>query len=133
MSGQGGSLKPYTSRYNLLWRCEVKPDGVTAEEVPEGWGAGHAMIFVSLLYPPDGSFCMKFVPVDGRVACPEGRPINDSLDVDEVFKCWWLMASALASRPDLSEGRRKFCEAVFDSYVELAGLQPGSRSVEKPS
>lgn len=120
-------------KYHTLWKCEVYPEGIEADEVPEGWGGGDAVIFMSLLYPSDGSFSMMFFPIDGREETPDGNPVNDSLDVDEVFKSWWMMASALSGRTDLSPGKRRFCEAVFTSYVELAGLRPGSEPERKPS
>ena len=111
-----------SDRYHLVIDIKVHPEGIHGSEVPEGHWATQAGIFVSLMYPPDGSFSMKFYPIDGRKPSPEGGPVVDSLDVEEVFKAWWLMASSLAGREDLSIGKRRFCEATFSAYAELAGI-----------
>ena len=109
-------------RYNLLWKCVPKPDGVTVDEVPEGWGACTAMVFLSIIREPDGGLSTNFFPIDGEVASDEGEPVSDSLDYDEVFKAWLMMAEALGRRPELSNAKRGFCKAIVDSYVEFSGI-----------
>lgn len=98
-------------RYHLLWQCEARPDGVEADDIPSGYGGCDAMIFLSLLFPPDGTYSMKAITRDGRT--------GDALEAGELWKAWFMLSKVLADRADLDPGRRELCQHVFDTICDV--------------
>lgn len=96
-------------KYHVTYKLEARPEGLTKEEVPEGFGACDAGVFLSCLYPPDGSFSMLLCSLDGRTKA--------AMSDDEIFKVWSLLAHRLAKSTTLSENKRSFAEAVFDTFA----------------
>ena len=56
----------YNHKYRLIYKLDKQPKGVTKEEVPEGFGACDAVLFCSMIYPPDGGFSVYFMGVDAQ-------------------------------------------------------------------
>jgi hypothetical protein len=106
-------------KYKLIYQLVKKPEGVTEEGIPEGFGACDAALFCSMIYPPDGSFSVYFIGVDGR---KEGE-IQENLDDIEWFKVWTLLASRLAASKTLSTDKKNFARETFESMrVKLLGF-----------
>jgi hypothetical protein len=111
--------KKYNHKYKLIYKLEKKPEGVTGEDIPMGFGGCDAVLFCSLIYPPDGSFSVYFIGVDGR---KEGE-IQENLDDIEWFKVWTLLASRLAASKTLSPDKKNFARETFESMrVKLLGF-----------
>jgi hypothetical protein len=105
-------------KYKLLYKIEKPEGGIEKKDVPEGYGATDAMLLVSILYPEDGSLSTAFVPVDGRQA---GALEDESsiLSDTELFKTWSMLTKRLADSSTLTEGKRLFCEQVFETFREI--------------
>ena len=99
---------PY--QYHLLYQLEPKPEGFTKAEVPSGFGATDAMILLSCLYPPDGSFSLQIMSLDGRTRAP----VSDM----ELFKVWSMMAKRLSASETLEGSRKEFARQVFAQMVQ---------------
>jgi len=97
---------PYS--YRLLWKLEPRPEGVTPEQVPTGFGASDAAFLLSCLYPPDGSFSVLVMSMDGRTGAP--------LDDDELFKVWSMLAKRLSVSTTLSASKKDFAKQVFEVF-----------------
>jgi hypothetical protein len=112
--------RKYNHKYKLIYCMEKKPKGMTKEEIPEGWGGCDAVLFCSMIYPPDGSFSLYFMGIDGR---NKGEIKEGSLQDIEWFKVWTLLASRLASSETLPPDKKNFCREVFESMrVKLLGF-----------
>jgi hypothetical protein len=110
--------KKYNHPYKLIYQLLKKPEGVTKEKVPDGFGACDAVLFCSMIYPKDGSFSVYFIGVDGR---KEGE-IQENLEDIEWFKVWTLLSSRLADSKTLSPDRKNICREAFESMrVKLLG------------
>jgi len=110
---------PY--RYRVTY--EVHREGLTKEEIAardERSGGSDALVLISILHPPDGSKSTQVVSIDGRT--------NEPLDSREMFVTWAMMASMLAERKDLDEGRQMFATMVFESIRSIMGFEGGPRS-----
>lgn len=82
-----------------------------------GAGLTDAVVFLSLVYPPDGSFSLAVISQDGRT----GEPV----DPHELFKAWLMVGDQLARNADLDEGRRAFAQMTFDMFWRgLAASSP---------
>lgn len=100
-------------KYHLLWDAEPAPEGVKKEDIPEGRGACDAMVFVSLLYPPDGSLSVAVKSLDGRV---EG---HTSMSSPELFKAWVMFGAALSRMPGLNQREQQLAMEV--TQIVLGG------------
>lgn len=109
----------YNHPYKLIYQLEKKPEGIVEKDIPDGFGGCDAVLFCSMIYPPDGSFSVYFIGVDGR---KEGE-IKENLEDREWFKVWTMLASRLASSKTLSSDKKNFCREVFESMrVKLLGF-----------
>jgi len=81
------------------------------EENNDEIGGTDAAIFVSILYPPDGSLSVKTMTFDGR-GCEDKNPRH--LADSELFKVWSMWAKVLSESKTLDEGRRSFASNVFE-------------------
>jgi len=97
--------EPEPYQYHLLYQLEPKPEGVTKDEVPKGYGAADAAFILSCLYPPDGSFSLLVLSLDGRTSEP--------LDDMQLFKVWTMLAKRIADSETLSPTRKAFGDLVF--------------------
>jgi hypothetical protein len=104
--------------YKLLYKMEKHPEGIAKEKVPAGFGACDAVLFCSMLYPPDGSFSIYFIGVDGR---KNGKDMENLEDI-EWFKVWSLLASRLASSETLPPDKKNICREAFESVrIKILG------------
>lgn len=107
-------------KYHLAYNIDVRPDGMTREEVPENWAGATAIILTSLIHGEDGSTSYGLASVDGRT--------GEALDDDDLFSAWCVTARRLADSEDLSEGKRELAELVFETMraaiLEARGLLP---------
>ena len=94
--------------YKIKFDFKREIGSFTADEIRgTDSGATDAFVFVSILYPKDGSYSMHFSSVDGR---NNGEPLSD----DELFKVWSLLSKRL-SEGDLSESKKQFVSSVWDA------------------
>jgi hypothetical protein len=113
-------MKKYNHKYKLIYALEKKPKGVTKNKVPDGYGACDAVLFCSMMYPPDGSFSVYFMGVDGR---KEDKDKFENLEDIEWFKVWTLLASRLAQSKTLSADKKNFARETFESMrVKILGF-----------
>lgn len=99
----------YKVKYNF--QCEF--GNFSKQEVKDYGGGTDAWIFVSMLYPEDGSLSLGIVSKDGR------NPEKEGLDSIEIFKAWILLASELAKDNELDLFRQNFAKQVFESFREI--------------
>ena len=97
--------------YHLTYSVKAHPDeGLTREVVQEmadrgEGGACTAVVLLSLLYPPDGSYSMLPLSKDGRT--------DKSLPVAEVWKAWVSLAAWLAQQEELAPIKKIMAAEVF--------------------
>lgn len=78
--------------YKIKYDLPHEVGNFTGEEIKkEGKGGTDAFIFVSMLYPEDGSFSMRLLTKDGRT--------NDELDANEIWKVWSMLARLNKNNP----------------------------------
>lgn len=81
------------------------------------FGLTDSLLLFSIIHPPDGSWSCQFWGWDGRrKPLPDG--IANSLDDDELWKVWAMLASRLAASKTLDAGRRGFALATLDALRE---------------
>jgi len=99
--------------YPLTYKLEVHNPPLTRTQVTEdrNRGAGDAALLFSLVYPPDGSFKILMVSVDGRT--------GDELTDDEVFKVWAMAASRLGKSETLAPWKKEIAQTFFDTFAEI--------------
>jgi hypothetical protein len=103
-------MSKYNHKYKLIWKIEKRPKGVTKKKVPEGFGACDAVLFCSMIYPPDGSFSVYYMGIDGR----SEKGGMENLEDNEWFKVWSLLASRLAASQTLSKEKKAICDMAFE-------------------
>jgi hypothetical protein len=103
--------KKYNHKYRLIYKIDKQPKGITKQKVPEGFGACDAVLFCSMIYPPDGSFSVYFMGIDGR---KEEVGNFENLKDIEWFKVWCLLASRLAASKTLEDNRKELCRQTFE-------------------
>ena len=78
--------KPYKVRYR------VETGEFSKEDAGPEDGLTHALLLVSCLFPPDGSYSQLLLSLDGRT--------NDDMTTHDIFKAWILLAPTLLRRED---------------------------------
>lgn len=106
--------------YKLTYKLKKHPTGIVKEKIPDGFGGCDAVLFCSILYPPDGSFSVYFLGMDGRKPGKGGsKPTEDGSEEDlediEWFKVWTLLAARLGNSKTLEKNRKDFCRRTFES------------------
>jgi len=102
---------PY--KYALRYEC-----GPFTKEEANGNGLCDAIIVLSILYPPDGSYSMLPISSDGRA---NGRPMASM----EIFKAWTLLGNWLSERSDLDAAMREIAAEplkVVSMALRLGGV-----------
>lgn len=106
-------------KYRLTYKLKAHPKGIAKEKIPDGFGGCDAVLFCSMLYPPDGSFSVYFIGVDGR---KEGK-VQENLEDIEWFKVWTLLSARLANSKTLSSDKKNFCRETFEAMrVKILGF-----------
>lgn len=97
--------------YRMLYQInDAPPEGLSRDQIPDGFGACDAMLLASIIYPEDGSLSVLFVSKDGRS--------GDDLEDKEWFKVWALLSARLAKSETLGEGKRSLCKSVHLAIAE---------------
>jgi hypothetical protein len=86
------------------------PEGIEKAAVPEGRGACDAMLLGSIVFPPDGSYSIMFMAIDGRT--------GEELSGVELFKAWAMLAKGLGENETLSPEKRALCESVWQAIAK---------------
>lgn len=73
-----------------------------------------AFLYASVLLPKDGSLSIQFVGMDGTTK----KPIDDNLR----FKIWSILTYELSESETLDEGRKQFCNSVFETIRQIIVL-----------
>jgi hypothetical protein len=110
-------------RYRLRYTFNIEPGSFTKEEVQalgENAGGTDAFVFISMLYPEDGSYSQRLVSVDGR---NEGHRVSDK----DLFKACLMMFSHLSESKTLDEGRRGFASDVWNAFTDMMTTQAQKR------
>jgi len=102
------------TKYHLLYDFTAESEGFTADDVPEGHGACTAGVFMSLIYPPDGSYSSLLVSIDGRT--------GEELPPLEEFKAWVVASLALAKKLPRGEPRQILAQLTFEAWTKM--IQP---------
>jgi hypothetical protein len=104
-------MKPYRYRlsYTIDWKAEPGEDpqqpGITKEALAAAErGGADALVWVSILYPPDGSYSVAYHSLDGAT--------NDELSAAEMFKMATTLLVGLGQRNDATPELRDLCEGV---------------------
>lgn len=96
----------YKIRYD--YNVEYKEEGFTKDEAGKK-GLADALIFCSVLYPPDGSLSHLWGSTDGK----------EPLSSNEIFKAFSTLASLLSEDKNLDEWQRYICKEAFDKVCEV--------------
>lgn len=88
-------------RYALkyTWLPETKKGGYTREELEDKGGAD-ALIGISIILPPDGSYSQAVFSIDGKE--------NRDLTQKEIFKAWLMLGLSLHDRGELKGWQKDF-------------------------
>jgi hypothetical protein len=98
--------------YPLTYDIRREDPPLTREEVEAAnRSACHAVVILSMIYPPDGSFSLLVNSLDGRT----GDEVTDS----ELWKVWTMLASRLGKSRTLSEGKRVLAHDVWEAVCEV--------------
>ena len=101
---------------------------MTKDKIEEGFGGCDAVLFCSMMYPPDGSFSVYFMGVDGR---KENKDQFENLKDIEWFKVWCLLASRLAASTTLEDNRKEICRQTFERIRRAIWGLSSPRTEEK--
>lgn len=98
-------------KYHLKYKLVTECGQFTREQIEDG--GTDALILISCLYPPDGSYSQHVVTMDGRTEAPV-----TSMD---LFKAWLLLGAHLADKEDLDPTRRELAGAPLDTLAKIMG------------
>jgi hypothetical protein len=102
---------PPEYKYKLTYKIErITKKEMLEDPKRQDEGAADAFVFVSILYPPDGSLSTMIFARDGR----NGKVLDDL----EVFKVWTMIAKQLSESKSLSFNKQVFCQHVFKSIQQ---------------
>ena len=83
-----------------------------------GEGLTDACVFISMLFPPDGSYSQALASLeDGRTREP--------LSGDDLFKAWIMMAGQIQDNPTMGNGKREFVRTVWATHVDAIRMARG--------
>ncbi len=105
----------------LRYKFETEPGEWTKKDLTPDHGMCDAFMFVSILYPADGSLSTQFSSVDGR---NNGK----MLEPKELFKMWIMLASNLAQLEGLDNARREFARMTFEAFCQMVSTGPPPRA-----
>jgi len=108
----------YKVKYNLEFDIGDYPRG---EVLEDNLGGCDAFAFFSILYPPDGSFSITSVTVDGKT--------GKELEKEELFKLWIVLGAMLGKDTDLSDFKREFAKYTTDSFFQILSGEKPSKPV----
>ncbi len=74
-----------------------------------------AFLYASVLLSEDGSLSIKFAGMDGSTQ----QPIDDNLR----FIIWSALTYELCKSDTLGEGRKLFCNAIFETIRRVEGCK----------
>jgi hypothetical protein len=66
-----------------------------------------AIVLLSMIYPPDGSFSLLVESLDGRT----GEEVSDN----ELWKVWTMLATRLAKSKTLSTNKREVAQLLWET------------------
>ena len=96
-------------KYKMKYNLDNKAGEYTKEQLIEsGDGGCDAFIFVSMLFPPNGSFSCV---VMGR----DGRKESGELDDIDMHRVWLSMASHLSESKNIPDFHRFLAKQAFKS------------------
>jgi hypothetical protein len=99
---------PEPQKFHLTYQITPQQKGLLAGEVPPEHGACDACVFVSAVYPPDGSLSVHAFSIDGRA------PGRTALSSAEMWKYWLLMAGMFSKDKTLAPNKRELCGLVME-------------------
>jgi hypothetical protein len=98
----------YPLTYDLKREDPPLPAGIVKAR---GRSACDAIVFLSMIYPEDGSFSLLVESLDGR------KPGHERVSEQDLFKCWFMVGIRLSK--SLPQGwRRDLCEKVAQRVRE---------------
>lgn len=96
-------MSKYALRYT--WQPETQPGGYTREEIGDKGGAD-ALIGISIILPPDGSYSQALFSIDGK----EDRELTQK----EIFKAWLMLGLSLHDKGELKGWQADFAKLHAD-------------------
>lgn len=106
--------------YKLKWFLKTEAGDFTRQDLEKDErdpGGSDALLFASLLFPPDGSFSAQFFGYDGR---KKAGPLSG----EDLFRVWQMLTYEVACAKDLPQGPRRF---VQDVHMAIAEAVAGPR------
>jgi hypothetical protein len=98
---------PDPKKYPLTYDVRQEEPPLTPDEVQHlSRGAADAVVILSMIYPPDGSFSLSVVSLDGRT----GEEVTDN----ELWKVWTMLSYQLARSKTLAEPKRELAETLHE-------------------
>lgn len=109
--------------YRLAYRLDPFPGHWRREDLErEGLAGADAMVLISILYPPEGSYSLLPLSVDGRTG--EREPLSPG----EMFKAWSVWGAGLADNEDLEDWQREAAKAATDIVRSVICAVPQEES-----
>lgn len=96
----------YKIRYNF--GIEYKEEGFTKDDAGDN-GLADAIIYCSILTPPDGSLSHHWGSSDGKGNLPSS----------DIFKAFSTLAYKLSTDENLHEWQRYICKEAFDKVRQV--------------
>lgn len=107
-------------KYHLIYSVEAHPEGIEEDLIDRKTHGGcDAMVFISVIHGVDGSRSSAILSLDGRNGAP--------MTATDLWKEWASLTWHLSQLDDLGEGRREFCQQVYEVIRDavLAGKRDG--------
>lgn len=104
-------------RYNITYKIDHHPDGLTREQVTEmeDVGACDNIILISLMGTPNKNEGLSTIIVS--------RTHDDGeLTPDQMFTVWAVWSAILAEDKNLGPGRRALCQQVVSTIRAALGI-----------
>ena len=95
----------YAIRYNFNQEC--REEGYT-EDQSDGNGLCDAIIGISIILPPDGSYSQQLICINGKTKKP--------MTQDEIFKAWLTLGMSLRNE-DKVTGWKKYLLNVLHEFI----------------
>lgn len=96
-------MSKYALKYT--WIPETKECGFTKDELGDCGGAD-ALIGISIILPPDGSYSQAVFSIDGKE--------NRELTQKEIFKAWLMLGLSLHDQGELEGWQKDFVKIHSD-------------------
>ncbi len=96
-------MKKYALRYT--WKIDHDESGYTVKDIDnDNHGLCDAMILISIVRPPDGSYSQLLMSADGET--------HSELTQKDIFKAWLMLGFSLSDNGALQGWQKQTVDAI---------------------